>query len=81
MRQYRMRLKKWKIDKNVKTREMKSIVKTRQKRKLVETHKRHLEFWVRGFKIGDDNIDRWMKRHDVTDSTLYAPDSPLGKAV
>ena len=52
---------------------MQAIVRKRQKRKLVETHKDELVFEVRGSEVELQKIERWMKRHDVADSFLYAP--------
>ena len=68
-----MRISQWGNDKNVKPQEMKAIVRKRQKRKLVETHKGQLVFEVRGSQVEPLKIERWMKRHDVVDSALYAP--------
>jgi len=52
---------------------MKAIVRRRQQRSLVETDKNDLKFRVRGQEVEPHKIERWMKRHDVVDSTLYAP--------
>jgi hypothetical protein len=52
---------------------MEAIVRKRQKRKLVETDKRPLVFEVRGDQVEPQKIERWMKRHDVAESFLYAP--------
>ncbi|KAI4672456.1 uncharacterized protein J4E78_000957 [Alternaria triticimaculans] len=73
IRQYRSRLTQWKLDKNIKPDEMKAIVRRRQQRSLVETDKNDLKFRVRGQEVEPHKIERWMKRHDVVDSTLYAP--------
>jgi hypothetical protein len=48
-------------------------VRKRQKRKLVETDKGPLVFEVRGGQVEPQKIERWMKRHDVAESFLYAP--------
>lgn len=74
-----MRVSQWGKDKNVKTQEMQAIVRKRQKRKLVETGKGQLAFEVRGSKVELQKIERWMKRHDVVDSALYAPSSAACK--
>ncbi|KAF1967391.1 hypothetical protein BU23DRAFT_437468, partial [Bimuria novae-zelandiae CBS 107.79] len=73
LRQYRTRISQWGKDKNVKPQEMEAIVRKRQKRKLVETDKRPLVFEVRGGQVEPQKIERWMKRHDVAESFLYAP--------
>jgi hypothetical protein len=52
---------------------MQAIVRKRQERKLVETDKRQLVFKVRGSEVELQKIERWMKRHNVADSFLYAP--------
>ncbi|KAF2736992.1 hypothetical protein EJ04DRAFT_395129, partial [Polyplosphaeria fusca] len=72
LRQYRTRVTQWGKDKNVKPQEMEAIVRKRQKRKLVETNKRPLVFDVRGSQVEPHKIERWMKRHDVVESFLYA---------
>ncbi|KAJ4329557.1 hypothetical protein N0V87_010753 [Didymella glomerata] len=72
LRQYRSRISQWGKDKNVKLQEMQAIVRKRQKRKLVETDKGQLVFKVRGSKVEQQKIERWMKRHDVADSFLHA---------
>jgi hypothetical protein len=53
--------------------EMQAIVRKRQKRKLVEPNKGELVFEVRGSQVQPRKIERWMKRHEVADSFLYAP--------
>jgi hypothetical protein len=73
VRQYRTRVSQWGLDKNIKPEEMRSIVRKRQQRKLVEVNKGELIFQVRGYKIEPQKIDRWMKRHEVSESALYAP--------
>lgn len=57
---------------------MEAIVRKRQKRKLVETDKGELVFEVRGSQVESQKIERWMKRHKVADSFLYAP-SPAAR--
>ncbi|KAF2490246.1 TPR-like protein [Lophium mytilinum] len=71
LRQYRTRISQWKKDKNVKTKEMEAIVRKRQKRKFIETEKRELIFEVRGSEVEPHKIDRWMKRHDISESSPY----------
>ncbi|KAF2820930.1 TPR-like protein [Ophiobolus disseminans] len=73
LRQYRSRVSQWGKDKNVKPQEMQAIVRKRQKRKLVDTNKGQLVFEVRGSLVEPPKIERWMKRHNVVDSVLYAP--------
>ncbi|KAH7088838.1 hypothetical protein FB567DRAFT_319314 [Paraphoma chrysanthemicola] len=72
IRQYRSRITKWKLDKNIKPAEMKCIVKKRQQRKLLEPNKPDLMFRVRGNPVEPAKVQRWMNRHDVPDSMLYA---------
>lgn len=55
---------------------MSAIVRKRQKRKLIQVSKGELKFEVRGVPVEPQKIDRWMKRHAVPDSHLYAP-SPV----
>lgn len=52
---------------------MQAIVRKRQKRKLVEVNKPSYSFRVRGTEVDQVKIDRWMSRHGVPESMLYAP--------
>ncbi|KAF4997295.1 hypothetical protein FDECE_12112 [Fusarium decemcellulare] len=72
-RQFQTRISQWGGDKNIKPVEMKAIVRKQQQRKLVEVDKGELSFTVRGSNVGQKKIDRWMKRHEVSESRLYAP--------
>ena len=81
VRQYRSRLTRWKLDKNVKPEEMKAIVRLRQQRSLVESDKRDLKFRVRGQEVEPQNIERWLKRHDAMESALYATSSAVCKSL
>jgi hypothetical protein len=51
---------------------MKSIVRKRQRRKLVESDKGELAFTVRGNTVAPEKIDRWMKKNQIGESTVYA---------
>lgn len=57
---------------------MKAIVRRRQQRALVETDKADLTFRVRGLEVEPQKIERWMKRHAVIESMVYAP-SPAAR--
>lgn len=81
IRQYRSRLSRWKLDKNIKPEEMKAIVRRRQQRNLVETGKPGLRFRVRGQEVEPQKIERWMKSHDVTKSMVYAPSPAARKLI
>ncbi|KAF2192654.1 TPR-like protein [Zopfia rhizophila CBS 207.26] len=76
LRQYRTRISQWGKDKNIKPKEMRAIVKKRQQRKVIEVNKSELVFQVRGYEVEPQRIDRWMKRHEVPESLLYAPTTP-----
>ncbi|KAF2835305.1 hypothetical protein M501DRAFT_942243 [Patellaria atrata CBS 101060] len=73
LRQYRTRVSQWGKDKNIKPTEMKTIVRKQQRRKLVEVTKGELITEVRGNKVEQRKIDRWMKRKGVSKSLLYSP--------
>ena len=73
LRQYRTRISQWKKDKNIKPREMKAIVRKRQHRRLVEGRKAELVFRVRGKEVDAQKIDRWMKRHGISENQLDVP--------
>lgn len=79
LRQYKSRIKQWKSDKNVKREEMKHIVRKRQERKLLQGDRPELTFQVRGIEVDPAKIERWMNRHDVPESMLYAPSSAACK--
>jgi hypothetical protein len=72
VRQYKSRVSKWNLDRNIKPEEMKAIIRKRQKRKLVETEKSDLVFQVRGVIVDTAKIDRWMQTHGAPKSTLYS---------
>ncbi|KAF3044147.1 hypothetical protein E8E12_010387 [Didymella heteroderae] len=73
IRQYRSRISKWKLDKNVKPVEMMAIVRKLQERRIANPDKRLLRFQVRKNEVGMDKISRWMKSHRVPDDQLYDP--------
>jgi phage-related protein len=77
IRQYRSRLTQWKLDKNIKPEEMKAIVRYRQQRNLIDTGKGSLKFRVRGREVEPQKIERWMRKHELRESMIYAP-SPTG---
>jgi hypothetical protein len=81
IRQYRSRLTQWKLDKNIKSDEMKAIIRHRQQRRLIETSKPALEFRVRGQDVEPQKIERWMKSHNVMESMLYAPSPAACKLI
>ncbi|OAL48572.1 TPR-like protein [Pyrenochaeta sp. DS3sAY3a] len=71
IRQYRTRISQWKMDKNVKPREMAAIVRKRQQRKLIEPERGELVFSVRGQVVEPPKIDRWMKGKNIPQSFLF----------
>ncbi|KAG5658045.1 hypothetical protein KAF25_006996 [Fusarium avenaceum] len=73
IRQYRTRISQWGKDKNIKPAEMAAIVRKRQQRRLVQNGKRDQRFIVRGKVVEPQNIDRWMNRHEISQTALYAP--------
>ncbi|CAN9213187.1 unnamed protein product [Alternaria alternata] len=77
IRQYRSRLTQWKLDKNIKPEEMKAIVRHRQQRNLIDTDKGSFKFRVRGREVEPQKIERWMRKHELRESMIYAP-SPTG---
>jgi hypothetical protein len=50
---------------------MKAIVRKRQHRTLVESDKAELTFKVRGQMVDTEDIERWMRRHDVSKDEPY----------
>lgn len=54
---------------------MKAIVRKRQHRTLVDTRKAKLAFRVRGQIVDPEDIERWMRRHNVQKDELYVRSS------
>jgi hypothetical protein len=50
---------------------MKAIVRKRQHRIFAEPDKAELVFKVRGQIVDVEDIERWMRRHDVPKNELY----------
>ncbi|KAH7255284.1 uncharacterized protein BKA55DRAFT_537697 [Fusarium redolens] len=73
IRQYRTRITQWGKDKNIKPAEMAAIVRKRQQRKILESEKREQIFTVRDREVEPQKIDRWMSRHEISQTHLYAP--------
>ncbi|KAF2028075.1 hypothetical protein EK21DRAFT_32037, partial [Setomelanomma holmii] len=71
-RQYKLHLWNWGMNKYIKAHEMEAIVHKLQRQKQIE---RNIVFNVRDNQMTLPKIERWMKRHDITDSFLYAPPS------
>lgn len=80
IRQYRTRISQWGRDKKIKPAEMAAIVRKRQQRKLVENDKRDQRFTVRDRVVDPQKIDRWMNRHDISQTSLYAPNPEACKS-
>jgi hypothetical protein len=72
IRQYKSRISQWKLDKNIKHKEMECIVRKRQRRKLLEPSRPELVFHVRNIEVGPTKIDRWMSRHNMKETTMVA---------
>lgn len=51
------------------------IVRKRQQRILVEPHRPELVFFARGVKVAPSKIDRWMHKHEISESAPYSPSS------
>lgn len=71
LRQYRTRITQWGQDKNIKKAEMKAIVRKNQERKLLHPQKGLLAFEVRDIVVETEKIERWMKRNNIIESSLY----------
>jgi hypothetical protein len=50
---------------------MKAIVRKRQHRTFAEPDKAELAFKIRGQTVETGDIERWMRRHDVSKDDLY----------
>ncbi|KAJ8108636.1 hypothetical protein OPT61_g8035 [Boeremia exigua] len=70
-RQWKFRIKRWKLDRSVKRHEMMAIVAKRQHRKVMEPHKPELKFRLRGFNMDSRKILRWMQENKVPVDQLY----------
>jgi hypothetical protein len=71
-RQYKSRIGKWGLDKNIKPKEMMHIVRKRQRRKLIEKDKPEYRFRVNNIEVSPAKISRWMQDHDVPEDAMYA---------
>ncbi|RQM05664.1 hypothetical protein DH86_00003421 [Scytalidium sp. 3C] len=72
-RQYKRRIGKWGLDKNVKKSEMQAIVRKQQTRIGDD---KESAFRVRGREVEPLKIQRWMKQHGQGDVTSHSPSSP-----
>jgi hypothetical protein len=52
---------------------MEAIVMKRQQRKLKEPFRPELVFYVRGQKVEQAKIERWMHRKGISDDALFVP--------
>jgi hypothetical protein len=59
-RQYKLRIRKWGLDKNIKSKEMMHIVRKRQRRKLIEKDKPGYRYRVNNIEVPPAEISRWM---------------------
>jgi hypothetical protein len=71
-RQYKLRIRKWSLDKNIKPKEMMHIVRKRQRRKLLEKDKPEYRYRVNNIEVPPAKISRWMQNHDVPEDEMYA---------
>jgi hypothetical protein len=72
-RQYKRRIGKWGLDKNVKKSEMRAIVRKQQSRIGDD---KESAFRVRGREVEPLKIQRWMKQHGQEDALSPSPSSP-----
>jgi hypothetical protein len=75
IRQYKSRISKWNLDKNIKPKEMKAIVRKKLERKLLEPDRPEYSFRIRGVEVDSSKIDRWIHAHGVSESTPYSTSS------
>jgi hypothetical protein len=80
-RQYKSRIQKWKLDKNVKSKEMEAIVRKRQQRKVQEPFRPERVFHVRGQEVAQAKIERWMHDNGVSESALFATSPAARKSL
>jgi len=67
VRQYKGKIKQWKLDKNVKDSEMVFIINKQKKRKI---EGKDTKFRVRGRTVGPEKIARTMKRKNISEDDL-----------
>src|SRR5436190_23153455 len=69
-KQYKNMIKRWKIHKNINSREMRAIIRKRREREAANPPKKS-EFRVRGRNVPIRKIERFLKDKNTTrDSTL-----------
>ncbi|KAK3352751.1 hypothetical protein B0T25DRAFT_192108 [Lasiosphaeria hispida] len=77
VRQYRARISKWGLDKNVKKDEMHFIVQKQLQWKLDNPDKRDLHIELRGVRVNSEKIERWKARTGfVPIETASVPNTP-----
>lgn len=58
--QYKKRIKKWKLEKNVKKDVMELMIKKREKRKVEED--KDTQFSINGHQVSEERLERFKKR-------------------
>lgn len=79
-RQYKSRMRKWALGKNINSNEMKFIAGKKLERQLLEPNKADRTFRVRGRRVPLKRIERWMKRTGHPVDRLDTSDSRPGKS-
>jgi hypothetical protein len=74
LRQYRTRIIQWRGDNTIKADSMKAIIRKRQRRKLIEADYGEPVFRIKNQEVSSQKIDRWMKRNNVPECSLYVQD-------
>jgi hypothetical protein len=72
-RQYKRKISKWGLCKNIKRNEMLSIARRRIARKLAGDNES--SSLIDDSKVGADKIDRYLRRNKIDESTLLAQES------
>ncbi|PMD17828.1 TPR-like protein [Hyaloscypha hepaticicola] len=73
-RQYKTRIRRWGLDKKIKTNEMKIIVRKDMKRKLEEG--KETAYFVRNRPVHPRKISRFIKNHDLSDCHSHMSPTP-----
>lgn len=69
------RLSKWGFGKNLNGEVMEQIARTRAKRRRFEN--KDTSFLVRKKPVRNENIDRYLQRHDISEEKLLEVSSPV----
>lgn len=76
-KQYKTQIKNWRLEKNIKSKEMKAIIRIKRKRK--EMQGKETDFTVRNRPVPPRKIMRYMGKTNTAENESFSHLSPAGK--